>query len=57
MAAPDKPNPVANDVLHSQGNSKLTTAEIAKAVARHKRDHPDKAKGKMAQPRKATPRG
>jgi hypothetical protein len=31
-------NPV-NDVLHSDNHSRLTAEEIAKAVARHNRDH------------------
>jgi hypothetical protein len=28
-----------NDVLHSENHSKLSAEQIAKAVARHKRDH------------------
>lgn len=28
-----------NDVLHSDNHSKLSAEEIAKAVARHNRDH------------------
>lgn len=43
MVIPEKPNPVASDVLHSEGHSHLSAEEIAKAVARHKREHPDRA--------------
>jgi hypothetical protein len=32
------PNP-ATDVLHNDNHSKLTAEQIAKAVARHNRDH------------------
>lgn len=55
MAAPDKPNPYASDVLHAPTHSKLSTAEIAKAVARHKREHPSKGRDKT-QPQKTAPR-
>jgi hypothetical protein len=33
-------NLFASDVLHSEGHSRLSQEEIAKAVARHKREHP-----------------
>ena len=32
---------VADDVLHNPDHSKLTTEEIAKAVAHHKKNHPE----------------
>ncbi len=32
-----------NDVLQSDNQSKLSAAEIAKAVAHHQHHHPDKA--------------
>lgn len=39
----------AGEVLHAERHSHLTTADIAKAVARHKREHPEHL------PRKAVP--
>ena len=36
---PAETNP-PSDVLHSEGHSKLSAEEIAKAVARHNRHHP-----------------
>ena len=32
-----------NDVLHSENHSKLSAEQIAKAVARHNKDHSAKA--------------
>jgi hypothetical protein len=32
---------IQNDVLHSEKHSKLSDEEIAKAVARHNKNHPD----------------
>lgn len=32
---------IANDVLHNPEHSKLTSEEIAKAVAHHKKHHPE----------------
>ena len=32
---------IANDVLHNPEHSKLTPEEIAKAVAHHKKNHPE----------------
>jgi hypothetical protein len=49
-------SPVPNDVLHSESHSRLTPEEIAKAVARHKREHPNQASGKPAKQQKTTPR-
>ena len=33
--------PSTSDVLHFEGHSQLSAEEVAKAVARHKREHPD----------------
>ena len=52
--APTAP-PVAGDVLQSDHHSRFTTAEIAKAVARHKREHGGPAPN--PKPQKTTPRG
>jgi hypothetical protein len=38
------------DVLHSENHSKLSDEEIAKAVARHNKHHPD-AKAEKAAPK------
>ena len=35
---PTNPNP-QTEVLHSENHTKLTTEEIAKAVARHNKNH------------------
>jgi hypothetical protein len=44
-----------SDVLHSEKHSKLTDEEIAKAVARHNRNHPAaKAENAAAKVNKAT---
>ena len=32
---------ISSEVLHSNNHSKLSAEEIAKAVARHNRHHPD----------------
>lgn len=32
---------IANDVLHNPEHSKLTSEEIAKALAHHKKHHPE----------------
>ena len=34
------PDLAPDEVLHSPSHSRLTTEEIAKAVARHRREHP-----------------
>ncbi|MGA8111211.1 MAG: hypothetical protein WBD46_18285 [Acidobacteriaceae bacterium] len=52
--APSTP-PAPADVLQSDHHSRFTTAEIAKAVARHKREHGDHAPN--PKPQKTTPRG
>lgn len=39
MTTPPKPDPIKNDVLHSDQHSHLTPEEIARAVARHNREH------------------
>lgn len=48
---------VPGDVLQSDHHSRLTTEDIAKAVARHNREHPNKPLGRAARPQKTTPRG
>ena len=39
MSTPAKPDPIKSDVLHSEQHSHLSAEEIAKAVARHNREH------------------
>jgi hypothetical protein len=47
-------NPL-NDVLHSDNHSKLSAEEIAKAVARHNKNHSsDKAQNVALKAKKAT---
>ena len=48
------PPPVAGDVLHNENHSRFTTEDIAKAVARHNREHPNQAP--HVKPQKTTPR-
>jgi hypothetical protein len=62
MTIPGTSAPTTNDVLHSQNHSRLTTADIAKAVARHKREHPHQVvvppvPSARPIPQKTTPRG
>lgn len=54
--------PVTGDVLHNEQHSRLSVQEIAKAVARHKREHPSKAAAppvskNRPNPQKTMPRG
>jgi hypothetical protein len=46
----------SNDVLQSDHRSRLTTQDIAKAVARHQREHPTKAAAGAAKAQKTSPR-
>lgn len=39
MSTPAKPDPIKSDVLHSEQHSHLSAEEIARAVARHNREH------------------
>jgi len=39
---------IADDVLHNPEHSKLTSEEIAKAVAHHKKHHPEGTQQKPA---------
>jgi hypothetical protein len=39
---PDDPNEIKNDVLHPETHTQLSNEEVAKAVARHNREHPAK---------------
>ncbi|HEX4066803.1 MAG TPA: hypothetical protein VHZ09_12340 [Acidobacteriaceae bacterium] len=62
MTVPATTTPAINDVLHNEQHSHLSIQEIAKAVARHKREHPTKAAPTVAAknrpvPQKTTPRG
>jgi hypothetical protein len=51
MVASVTTNPSTSDVLHFEGHSQLSAEEIAKAVARHKREHPDSgARNSSAKP-------
>jgi len=45
----------SNDVLQSDHHSHFTTQEIAKAVARHQREHPAQTPRNL-KPQKTTPR-
>jgi hypothetical protein len=49
----DKTNPLS-EVLHSENHSKLSAEQIAKAVARHNRDHSGAAKNGSPKPKKVT---
>ena len=42
------PSPQTDDVLHSENHSKLTAEEVAKAVARHNKHHPEDKAGNAA---------
>ncbi len=42
-----------SEVLHSDNHSKLSAEEIAKALARHNRDHSGAAKDASPRPKKA----
>ena len=49
-------SPSTSDVLHFAGHSQLSAEEIAKAVARHKREHPDKGRSNLSvKPQSASP--
>jgi len=46
-----------SDVLHIESHNRLSQEEIAKAVARHQREHPARAAMSAAsKPQKTTPR-
>ncbi|HUB19894.1 MAG TPA: hypothetical protein VL990_14730 [Acidobacteriaceae bacterium] len=56
VANPPKTTPpVVNDVLQSDHHSHFTPEDIAKAVARHQREHPAQAPRNL-KPQKTTPR-
>ena len=42
------------EILHSEDHSKLSAEEIAKALARHKRHHPEPTEQGAAKPQKAS---
>ena len=48
-------SPVPSDVLHSESHSRLSPEEIAKAVARHQREHPSQTANRAVKPQKTTP--
>lgn len=54
-ATPAPASPAGSDVLHADHPSHFTVEEIAKAVARHQREHPSQAP-RAARPQKTTPR-
>ncbi len=57
MADQTPTGPFSSDVLHGDGHSKLSREEVAKAVARHQREHPgSRAKNAAAKDRKTAPR-
>ena len=56
MATPATPNSVTSDVLHIESQSRLSQEEIAKALARHRREHPDRPAASTVRPQKTTPR-
>jgi hypothetical protein len=45
----------AGEILHSDQHSHLTVTDIARAVERHKREHPEQFARKTS-PQKTTPR-
>jgi hypothetical protein len=49
------PAPVPSDVLQSDHHAHFTTEEIAKAVARHQREHQNQTP-RTLKPQKTTPR-
>jgi hypothetical protein len=56
MSMPTTPmtaNPYKSDVIQSSSHAHLTPEQIARAVARHQREHPNKTR----QPMKTAPRG
>lgn len=57
MNTPATANPVKTDVLQSDHHSHFSPEEIAKAVARHNREHPNQlAVNRAPKPQKTTPR-
>ena len=56
MDTPEKTIPAGSDVLQSDHHSHFTTEEIAKAVARHKREHPEASKKAGTELRKGASR-
>lgn len=42
MKNPPDDNSIKADVLQAHEHAKLTSEEVAKAIARHKREHPGK---------------
>jgi len=57
MADQTTTSPYSSDVPHGDGHSKLSQEEIAKAVARHQREHPgSRTKNAPTKHQKTTPR-
>ena len=56
MNTPAKPDPVKSDVLQSDHHSHFSVEDIAKAVARHNREHPNQMVNRGPKPQKTTPR-
>ena len=57
MANPEKNPFKPNDVLHSDNHTRLSPEAIAKAMARHLREHPAAATHNAKRMQKTTPRG
>lgn len=56
MNTPATANPVKTDVLQSDHHTHFSTQEIAKAVARHNREHPNQVVNRAPKQQKTTPR-
>jgi hypothetical protein len=57
MAVSGTTTPSTSDVLHFEDHSRLSAEEIAKAVARHQREHPNiQMMNAAAKSQKTTPR-
>lgn len=57
MSSSTTVSPCAGDVLHSEHHSNLSQEEIAKAIARHQREHPSiRTMSAATKPSKTTPR-
>jgi len=52
MNQPEQIPSVKSDVLHSEAHSRLSAEQIAKAQARHQREHPGAGAKKTGKPQK-----
>jgi hypothetical protein len=55
MNTPATANPVKSDVLQSDHHSHFSSEEIAKAIARHNREHPKQVVSRTPKLQKTTP--